>query len=127
MYLEGAVPDLLRDGSDWLTDQLKASASTSVTYVRGASTATIQATIGRSVFEAQHEGGVIEQFESRDFVVKASDLPYGEPQRGDKIRETSGGTTYVYEVATPRGVPLFHYADAFQTAAKIHTKRIQTI
>lgn len=117
--------DMLRTGSAWLTDQLKSSAGTLVSYVRGNNTATMSATVGRSVFESSSQSGVIEQWESRDFVVKTIELPYGEPQRGDRIYENlTDGIAHVYEVCSPRGVPLFHYADAFQTAVKIHTKLI---
>lgn len=119
--------DMLRTGSAWLTDQLKSSAGTLVAYVRGGNTATMVATIGRSVFESASTSGVIEQWESRDFVVKTIELPYGEPQRGDRIYENlTDGLANVYEVSSPRGVPLFHYADAFQTAVKIHTKKVDT-
>ena len=30
----------------------------------------------------------------------------------------------IYEVAAPRGVPLFHYGDAFQTCVRVHAKRV---
>lgn len=118
------MADLLRTGAAWLTDQLKGSAGSTVAYVRGANTATITATVGRSVFQSEAAGGVIEQHEARDYIVKTSELPYGEPQRGDKIYETLDGVAQIYEVRTPRGVPLFHYADAFNTAVRIHTARV---
>lgn len=118
------MADLLRDAAAWLTDQLRGSAGSTVAYVRGDSTATMTATVGRSIFQSETTGGVIEQHESRDFIVKADELPYGEPLRGDKIYETLDGIAQIYEVRTPRGVPLFHYADAFQTSVRVHTVRI---
>jgi len=120
------VADLIRSGASWLTDQLKAAAGTTIAYVRGGSTATLTATVGRSMFESQLQGGVVEQWESRDFIIKTDELPYGEPQRGDKIYEQFGTVSNVYEVTTPRGVPLFHYADAFQSCVRVHCKRIET-
>lgn len=118
------MADLLRTGTAWLTDQLKSSAGSTVAYVRGADTATITATVGRSVFQSEAAGGVIEQHEARDYIVKTGELPYGEPQRGDRIYETLDGVAQIYEVRTPRGVPLFHYADAFNTSVRIHTVRV---
>jgi hypothetical protein len=120
------MADLIRTGAAWLTDQLKAAAGTTVSYVRGANTATLTATVGRSMFESQGQSGVIEQWEARDFIIKTDELPYGEPQRGDKIYEQFGTVSNIYEVATPRGVPLWHYADPFQTSVRVHTKRIES-
>jgi hypothetical protein len=55
--------------------------------------------------------------------VNTADLPYGEPLRGDVIVEDIGGVSVFYEVTAPRGVPLFHYGDAFQNLVRVHTKR----
>ena len=118
------MADMLAAGAAWLTDRLRSSAASEVAYVRGGNTATVPATVGSSTFEAQGASGVIEQWESRDFIVKTEELPYGEPRRGDRIYEQLGGVANIYEVSAPRGVPLFRYADAFQTAVRIHTKRV---
>ena len=118
------MPDMLAAGSAWLTSQLNAAAGTTVTYRRGSDTAEITATIGRSEFEAQDQNGVIENWESRDFLVPAADLPFGEPLRGDVIIETSGELELEYEVAAPRGVPVFRYGDAFRSIVRIHGKQI---
>jgi hypothetical protein len=75
------------------------------------------------MFESSGQNGVTEQWESRDYIVKTADLPYGEPLRGDMIVEDIGGVSVFYEVAAPRGVPLFHYGDAFQHLVRVHTKR----
>lgn len=95
-----------------------------VAYQRGAYTAQCLAAIGRSTFEAQNQNGVIETYESRDFLVRVAELPYGEPQRGDRIVEEMDGVARFYEVAAPKGVPVFHYGDAFESLVRIHTKRV---
>jgi hypothetical protein len=118
------MADMLAAGAAWLTDRLRSSAASTVAYVRSGNTATVPATIGQSRFESQDGNGVIEQWESRDFIIKTDELPYGEPQRGDRIYEQLGGVAQIYEVAAPRGVPLFHYGDAFQTCVRVHTKRV---
>lgn len=118
------VADLLAAGATWLTGQLKAAAGSAVTYRRGGNEATVIATIGRSQYEAANESGVVETWESRDFLVTAADLPYGDPERGDVIVEAGGAVLVEYEVTSPRGVPEWHYGDAFRSIVRIHT--IQT-
>lgn len=115
--------DMLGDGASWLADQLAASASRTCAWKRGANSSQFVATLGRSTFESAGQNGVTERWESRDYIVRVADLPYGEPQRGDVIVEELNGESYFYEVAAPRGVPLFHYADAFQNSIRVHTKQ----
>ena len=117
------MADMLAAGASWLADQMAASASMTCAYKRGANTTQFTATLGRSTFEAAGQNGVVERWESRDYIVRVADLPYGEPQRGDFIVEELNGEAYFYEVAAPRGVPLFHYSDAFQNAVRVHTKQ----
>lgn len=116
--------DMLGDGARWLAARLAASASVTVGYRRGANTSTLVATIGRSTFEAVNQSGVPEAWESRDYVVQTAQLPYGEPQRGDLVVETVDGVERLYQVASPRGVPVFHWGDAFQATIRIHTKEL---
>lgn len=119
------MPDMIRSGSAWLADRLAQSAGTNVAYKRGDGTAKVLATIGRSTFEATNQSGVVENWESRDFLVKTVELPYGEPQRGDIIvEESADGVATLYEVTAPRGVPVFHFADAFELVCRVHTKRV---
>lgn len=117
------MADMLSDGAAWMADQLAASASLTCAYKRGANSSQFVATIGKSMFESSGQNGVTEQWESRDYIVKTADLPYGEPLRGDLIIEDIGGVSVFYEVTAPRGVPLFHYGDAFQNLVRVHTKR----
>lgn len=118
------MTDMLRSGAAWLASQLKSSAGTLCAYKRGNNTAQFTASISRSTFESQGQSGVIETWESRDYLAKTDELPYGEPQRGDLVIEELDGVATFYEVTAPRGVPVFHYADAFQTIIRIHTKQI---
>lgn len=115
------MADLLASGAAWLTGQLKAAAGTTVTYTRANESADVVATIGRSEFEAANQSGVVERWESRDFLITAADLPFGLPQRGDEIVEARGGDIVTYEVASPRGVPEWHYGDAFRSIVRVHT------
>lgn len=115
------MPDMLASGSAWLADQLAASASRSVRYYRSNNYGAISACVGASRFEAQGTSGVLETWESRDFIVKSSVLPFGEPQRHDKIIDTVGGVDVTYEVTSPRGVAVWHYGDPFRQTVRIHT------
>jgi hypothetical protein len=117
--------DLLRSGTSWLADTLNASAGYSVTYRRGNSSTAVLATIGKSVFEAGSQSGVVETWESRDYLLRTEDLPFGQPLRGDLILESTAGIVSTYEVSTPRGVPLFRYADAFRAMVRVHTTMAQ--
>jgi len=115
------MSDLLASGASWLAGQLSASASRSVRYYRGTNYGVINAAVGTSRFESQGTSGVLETWESRDFVIKAGTLPFGEPLRHDKIVETVNGVDVTYEVTSPRGVPVFHYGDAFRQTVRVHT------
>lgn len=115
------MSDFLASGAAWLAGQLAGSASRSVRYQRGVDYGTVLATIGNSRFEAQGTSGVVETWESRDYIIKAGVLPFGEPQRHDKIVETLNGVDVTYEVTSPRGVPVFHYGDPFRQTVRVHT------
>lgn len=115
------MSDMLSSGAAWLADRLSASASRSVRYYRGVDFGTALATVGTSRFEAQGTSGVVEMWESRDFIIRTGTLPFGEPQRHDRIVETLNGIDITYEVTSPRGVPVFHYADAFRQTVRVHT------
>ena len=115
------MSDMLASGASWLAGQLAAGASRSVRYSRGADYGTVNATIGTSRFESQGTSGVVEMWESRDFIIKAGTLPFGEPLRHDKVIETINGIDVTYEVTSPRGVPVFHWGDAFRQTVRVHT------
>jgi hypothetical protein len=117
------MADMLSAGAAWMANELSANVSGECAYRRGENTSTFTAIIGKSTFESVGQNGVTEQWESRDFMVKTADLPYGEPLRGDVIVEELNGVSMFYEVSAPRGVKLFHFADAFQQLVRIHTKQ----
>lgn len=123
------MADLLQTASDWLHDRQKQHASRLVTYERGAATVAVQATIGRTIFEIDDEIGVVHKIESRDFLIHAADLVLSGsavlPERGDRVRETDGTTTYIYEVMAPGKEPHYRYSDAYRKRFRIHTKQVE--
>jgi len=124
------MPDLLRTGSDWLETQRTEHLTRSVVYERGASSVAAPATVGRTVFEVDDGAGVLMRVESRDYLVLAAHLVLdGQatvPQRGDRIRETEGTQTFVYEVMAPGKEPPWRYSDPFRKTLRIHTKQVDT-
>ena len=124
------MADLLEHASNWLEDQRNTHRTHTVTYVRSEDTVDVPATIGRTEFEIAGDYGVIERVESRDFLILTGDLVLAGnptlPERGDRIRETRGATTYVYEVMAPGKEPHWRYSDPYRKTLRIHTKQIAT-
>lgn len=124
------MPNILEQGAGWLADQLKTHASTEAVYQRGAQQVTVQATIGKTEFEIEDGSGVIQRFQSRDYLIQTADLKLGGvptlPAAGDRIRETVGDQTLVYEVLAPGNEPHFRYSDPFRKLLRIHTKHVAT-
>jgi hypothetical protein len=124
------MPNLLEQGAGWLADQLKTHASTEVIYQRGADQVAVQATIGKTEFEIDDGSGVIQRFQSRDYLIQTADLMLGGaptlPVAGDRIRETVGDQTLLYEVLAPGNEPHFRYSDPFRKVLRIHSKHVGT-
>lgn len=124
------MADMLAKGLQWLAQQRTEHMSQSVVYVRDADSVTVPATIGRTEFEIDDGQGLIQKYESRDFLVQTADLILDGtaklPERGDQIRETQGATIYVYEVLAPGQERPWRYSDPYRQTLRIHTKHIET-
>ncbi|MBU6239947.1 MAG: hypothetical protein KGQ51_19200 [Planctomycetes bacterium] len=123
------MADMLRAGQEWLANQLKAHASSTVVYVRGANQASVSATIGRTLLKLEDGyGGVHMQWTDRDFLIAPTELILAGlpilPERGDIIRETKNGTIYLYEVMAPGSEPSWRWSDPHRQLLRIHTKQI---
>lgn len=116
----------------WLAGQLKDNVAASVTYIRGAYSVTLSATLGSQLLRLTDAGGntKIERTD-RDIVFSAADLILNgsatTPQRGDKFRVTFGSTTTEYAVMAPDGEPPWRYADSHQTMIRAHGKYYGTV
>ena len=96
-----------------------------IEYSRGAVTDTMQAQIGRTVYDEIDDDGIITRFESRDFLIAIAEFTTvsGPPAIGDVIAETQDSITYQYRVTAITGGQ--HYQrDAHRFRFRIHTKRI---
>lgn len=124
------MPDLLETGSNWLENQRHQHMTRPVLYQRDTDTVELAATIGRTAFEQADEFGVIHRIESRDFLVRASDLVIATvqalPKAGDQIRETAGDQVFVYEVMAPGNEPPWRYSDPYRRTLRVHTKHVAT-
>lgn len=122
--------DLLDRGSAFLDEQRHRHMSRAVVYQWGPDTKDLHATIGKTEFEQADDAGLIHRTESKDFLVRATDLDLGAgpilPRAGDQVRETVGTSVFVYEVNAPGGHPPFRYSDPYRRVLRIHTKHIGT-
>ena len=118
-------PDLLRRAANWLGKMRSENLSHTVTYSRDADSVQIAAAIGQTTFEVQNDYGVMEKWESRDFLVTAADLVLAGvqivPERGDRITDDGN----VYEVLSPGKEDVFRKSDQFGVTLRIHTKQVQ--
>lgn len=124
------MADLLQQGAAFVDAQRHEHLTRTVTYERGASSVELAATVGRTVFEQADESGFIRKVESRDFLVRRTDLILDGsatlPKAGDRVREADGSQTQVYEVMAPGGEPPFRFSDSYRKTLRIHTKHVAT-
>lgn len=117
------MPNALDASAQWLAGQQKLHLSTTIVWSRGDATASVAARVGRTTWDVETGGGRVERVESRDFLVDPADLP-AEPKEGDAIVETIGGVSYRHVIASPAGTPPVHWADAYRTTMRLHTKLV---
>jgi hypothetical protein len=114
--------DILKNGMSWLESQRDKNLSSLVIYRRGDDTAEVPATIGKTLFRIEDEYGRVVRYESRDFLITASELILNEtvvsPERGDEIIDDG----FIYEVMAPANEPEWRYSDSFRNTLRIHSK-----
>ena len=121
------MPDLLEQSQEWLTAMNRLHRSRPVTYARGTQRVTVPAVVGKTLFKVESGYGLFERVESRDYLIEAADLTsFGEPQRGDRVKETLDGRVEVFEVMAPNAEPHFRYSDPYRKLYRIHTKHVGT-
>jgi hypothetical protein len=124
---------LLNKAGPWLAGKLKRAATdpdaTTITYVRGADRIDLtgKAWVGRTVFSRSPQpGGATVVFGDRDYLVPVADLVLNgqplEPEKGDRVEETTGGVTRLYDVLSLPNEPSARYSDPLRTVWRVHTK-----
>lgn len=126
------MADLRQAGQVWLTTMRSSYASVAITYVRGVGSAateiTTTASIGKTVFNVENGYGVLSVLESRDYMVEAANIAaLGEPQRGDRIKQTlDDGKVHLFEVVAPNNEDVFKWHDRYRLVYRVHTKHVGT-
>jgi hypothetical protein len=128
---EGRVmTDMLQKGQEWLASKLTQHASREVVYRRGELGATLQATIGKSMYDQDDGEGIVTRSQVRDFLIDTysllSSIIGTLPRRGDTIVEIDGDQTFIFEVMALGGDPPWRYSDPFRLKLRIHTKQIES-
>jgi hypothetical protein len=122
--------DVLQEGARWLEEQRLQFMTRKVLYQRGTSSVQVNATIGKTIFTLDNGFGVREQYETRDYIIASAELILDGnltlPKRGDRLRETSGTTEFIYEVMAPGKEPEFRFSDLYRYSFRIHTKLVGT-
>lgn len=118
---------LLDKGLDFV-DAQRLLLAIDITYQRDADEVVVKAVIGKTVFRVENGNGLVERIESRDFLVKATDLVLADeqvdPATGDRILEEAIGKIFTYEVLAPGNEPCWRYSDPQRRTLRIHTKLV---
>ena len=121
------MPDMLEQSQEWLTSMNRIHRSRQVVYARGAQTKEVPALVGKTVFKVDTGYGLFERVEARDYLVEVVDLSeFGEPARGDRVKDTLNGKVELFEVMAPGGEAHFRYSDPYRKAYRIHAKHVGT-
>lgn len=117
---------MLDEAADALLFSLQSAAGRSITYRRGSASVPLDAVRGVSRFGPDETTQFVEELQTRDFFIYASQLVLSGsltlPQVGDTIAETIAGITDTFTVFAPLGFP-FRYSDSEKTILRVYTKR----
>jgi len=112
--------------------QAGAAPSGTITYTRAAGGTvdlTGKAWVGRTVFRRNPlgSGEATIQFGDRDYLIPVADLAAGgtpfQPAEGDRITETVGAASLVFEILAPTGEPAARHSDPQRTVWRVHCKQ----
>jgi hypothetical protein len=122
------MPDLLRQGSQWLESMRETHMTSPVTYRRaGQADAEIPATWGKTDLEVADDYGATIRTHVIDFLILADTLG-SEPQAGDVIVAPLTGsgqaTGRKFEVMDLAGQGCWRWSDPYRTTFRIHTKDV---
>lgn len=114
--------NLFDKAKTWLPAMLQSAAGSTVSYRRGATSITLTAVIGQTVFSSNVEGAARIERGDRDYLILVADLTLGVPRIGDRITDANG---LVFEVQTPEtGEPAWRYSDPERAEYRLHMKRV---
>lgn len=123
------MSDIIQDAADWLTDQMQSHVAVSITYVRGGTSATFDATPGKTAYSAESEVGFVVEFEQRDFIFPVAELTAEgialPPVRTDRITQTINGASKTYKPFAPNGDRCFKFTDPGEKQIRIYTELVE--
>lgn len=122
---------LLDRAASFLATKQQQAYGRTITYARGAETATLTAWLGTSFFARSTEDpGASLVTSERDYMIAAADLVIGGsqtvPQSGDRILETVDGEELIFEILVTAGEPGWRYSDQTRQIIRVHTKRVRS-
>lgn len=123
------MSNLMQSAMPWLRSAARTVAGVSVDYHSDADrVADISATVTNSTFVLEDNGQIVGEFQTRDYLIKVSDLVLAGrphlPRVRDRIHERIGGTVQMFEVLKPGNEPHYRFNDNAQTVLRIHTKKV---
>jgi hypothetical protein len=123
--------NLLEDGAQWLADQMEESVSSPVVYVRGSLECPLNASLGKTQFEVTDQAGMLQNVESHDFILRASEmlfdgLPFV-PKAYDSVLIVRGGVTHKYVVVQYGSMidsteQVYRWCDPYGKQLRVHTR-----
>jgi len=118
--------NMIQKGIERLRQLMETHNSVTVTYYRDdVPYPGIIATIGRTVFSQQRDGGFSVIFGDRDYLISVDQFPLDVPMLGDYITEELNGATKRFELLEPQNnEPAWRWSDAGHTTFRIHTKLV---
>jgi len=117
--------NLLQEALQFLDAKRRGHMAQEVAYKRGADSAVVLATFGKTAYQVEASEGITVGAEVVDFLISACELAIQgspiRPQSGDRILVEGQGT---YEVLDLPGAGCWRYSDPYQMTYRIHTKKI---
>lgn len=117
---------LLSRGAAFLNRVLPTAAGGTLTYTRGATTASVSGWAGiEDRDESVSPNPTTRSTDrERDYMVAVAELTaFGVPAEGDRITETINGVATVFEVSKRDREPCYRFADHARTRYRIHTRK----
>lgn len=123
------MSNLMQNAAGWFAARMAQVAGRSVTYRRGAKTASLTGWVDSHTYQVYDGDGILTNYVADDWTFKVSSMLFGTetiiPQPGDRIEETLNSTSLVWEVMPVSGTTPYEWLDTSNTMVVVHTKRLQ--
>lgn len=121
------MTDVIDRALTWLDGKNQSYRTREMTYSRGASTVTVNAMRGRADFGGDQTDTAIIGWDGADFLIRPSEIVISAaevlPEPGDRITETVGSDTFIFEVMSPAGFAHYEWIDG-NRRLRIHAKLV---